>query len=926
MKKYLLVALTACALVAGCDLFVSPQQRVERAAALIQKGDYEAAAIELRNALRKEPDNARGRLLLARTELWAGDPAAAGENLERAVAAGAKPAETARLNAEIRKALGQYQALATYAARPTPGLQEYERLMFLGYAQLGLSKVDAALASFDAAVRAAGTGLPVAEARSAQAAGLAASGDVQGALSILDSVLAARPDYRPAALSKANLLLRRGDYAEAEQILSALNSGGQRSRVGVAERVTVLVSLGEVRLGQRKLAEAGQSVRELAALLPDSPVTTYMQGRLALAQGQVAVAITELQKTVRDAPALMPGHVMLGVAYLSQGNAAQAEAEFLQALEEAPDNVEVRKLLAQAQIRQGRADSAALALAPALEAGSRDPGVYALAGQARLMQGDREAGNALLERVLAENPDSPRLRLEMAGTYLATGDPQRALDLVGSVPDDVGGDAKKQIQFLALAAGKDKAAAKLAIDTLVRKNPKDARLLNLAAAWLANQGDVAGARAYLDQALAVVPADSRTLVNLGRLDMRARRNEEASKSFQSALVSDPKNGDAYLALAAMADSAGDKVGVARWLADWSKADPAAAQPRLLLARIAFRDKDPRQGHGLVDESLKLVPNSASVEAAAGQVLMDAGLYDEALGHFRNAARIDARDPTYLFGAARAQLAMEQRGAARDSLNRALALRPNWVPATVLLAQIELKERRVDAALSLADGFKKDAAGAPTGYLLEGDIRLAVGQAAQAADAYAESTKLHPSAEAAIGESRARRVARLPRPAEPLLAWLERSPDDARVRLELAQTYMADGGTGDAIREYERVLQVQPDNLIALNNLAALYGERGDPRAEPLARQALAMAPRSGPIADTLGWILFKSGNVDESLKILEQAHDLDNKNPEITYHLGAALLKAGRKSEARAALASAVDGGSTAPWVSEARKLLAEAG
>jgi cellulose synthase operon protein C len=122
------------------------------------------------------------------------------------------------------------------------------------------------------------------------------------------------------------------------------------------------------------------------------------------------------------------------------------------------------------------------------------------------------------------------------------------------------------------------------------------------------------------------------------------------------------------------------------------------------------------------------------------------------------------------------------------------------------------------------------------------------------------------------------------------------------------------------------LQAQPKSLIALNNLAWLYGERGDSRGETLARRALAGAPQSGPVADTLGWILLKSGNSEEGLKILKQAHDLDKKNPEIEYHLGAALLKAGQNDEARQALEQAIAAGAGSPWVSEARRLLAETG
>ncbi len=163
----------------------------------------------------------------------------------------------------------------------------------------------------------------------------------------------------------------------------------------------------------------------------------------------------------------------------------------------------------------------------------------------------------------------------------------------------------------------------------------------------------------------------------------------------------------------------------------------------MLARAAFAKKDPAEGRKLIDEAIKAAPNNAKVEGAAGQVLLEAGLYDEALNHFRKAADEDPREPAYDFGAARAQLALNQREAARESLNQALAINPTWLPAVGLLAQIELADKKPDAAMKLADRLKGTPASASAGYALEGDILMATGKAREAAAAYAQSGKLRP---------------------------------------------------------------------------------------------------------------------------------------------------------------------------------------
>ena len=749
--------LVGCGLLAGCDLFVSPDQRVEKAARLIEQGDYRAADIELRNALQKAPDHARGRALLARTTFWRGDAVAAERELERALAAGVPPAEVARLRADLLRALGRYADLEVYARSNDSGLDASDRAMMLGYAQLGLGQLDSARASFSAAVAAA-TGHARAEALAAEAVGQAAAGDTAGALASLDAAIEAAPGDLQVATVRANLLVQLGEFAQVEALMTPLLAAPAVDRTPVAERVAAYDALCEALLGQGKLDDAGRCVDRLAQVVPGAPLVGYLKGRMALAQGHPDEAINLLQQAVRGAPEFLPARMVLGLANLAQGNFAQAETELQRVVQGAPDNIEARQLLAQSQLRQGRVDAAATVLEPALAVAARE-GLPALA-------------------------------------------------------------------------------------------------------------------------------------SLGQLEIQAGREDSARRAYQAAI----------------------------------EANPSAPQPRLLLARLEFRGHNPVAGRALVAEAVSLSPSSAAVADAAGMVLLEAGLYDEALGQFRRASTLDERNPAHLLGAARAQLALGMSAAGRQSLERALLLRPNWPPAVVLLVQVEMRERRVPAALTLAGGLQKDPSTAPLGYLIEGDILLSTGQSARAEQAYAASARARPSREAAVGQARARVQGKVAAPEQPLAAWVKANPSDASARLELAQVLQVTGRADAAVAEYETVLRQRPDALIALNNLAWLYGERGDPKAIEVARRAVAIAPGAAPVLDTLGWSLVQAGQLDEGLKYVQQAHDLDRENPEIAYHLGVALLKSGRAADARAPLDRAIATGGDAPWVAAARAARAQAG
>jgi Tfp pilus assembly protein PilF len=96
--------------------------------------------------------------------------------------------------------------------------------------------------------------------------------------------------------------------------------------------------------------------------------------------------------------------------------------------------------------------------------------------------------------------------------------------------------------------------------------------------------------------------------------------------------------------------------------------------------------------------------------------------------------------------------------------------------------------------------------------------------------------------------------------------------------------------------------------MALNNLAWLYQQAHDPRAEPTAKRAFELAPNVSAIADTYGWILVEAGRSAEALPILERAANAHGAAPETRYHHAVALAKSGKPEEARAVLRPLRDG------------------
>ena len=123
--------------------------------------------------------------------------------------------------------------------------------------------------------------------------------------------------------------------------------------------------------------------------------------------------------------------------------------------------------------------------------------------------------------------------------------------------------------------------------------------------------------------------------------------------------------------------------------------------------------------------------------------------------------------------------------------------------------------------------------------------------------------------------------------------------DNQARLERGQQAYVDGNCQAAAIDAKSVLRDEPDNSVAVNNLAWAYFPQGDPRAEDLARRAYDVSPENGSVVNTLGWILVKKGFSKDGVKILRKADELSNGRAAVRYHLAAGLVASGEAEEAR---------------------------
>jgi tetratricopeptide (TPR) repeat protein len=102
-------------------------------------------------------------------------------------------------------------------------------------------------------------------------------------------------------------------------------------------------------------------------------------------------------------------------------------------------------------------------------------------------------------------------------------------------------------------------------------------------------------------------------------------------------------------------------------------------------------------------------------------------------------------------------------------------------------------------------------------------------------------------------------------------------------------------------DFLKALELSPNQPFVMNYLGYAWAEQGIKltEANELIVKAVEQRPRDGYIADSLGWVLYQSGDYKRAVPELERAVQLRPNDATINDHLGDAYWKVGRKLEAR---------------------------
>ena len=284
---------------------------------------------------------------------------------------------------------------------------------------------------------------------------------------------------------------------------------------------------------------------------------------------------------------------------------------------------------------------------------------------------------------------------------------------------------------------------------------------------------------------------------------------------------------------------------------------------------------------------------------------------EALKHDLLATRAIAA-PTEGMAEAYAALAGALRGQGSGDFalilaQLALRLRPGHVPSLVLAAEILGDQGHEEQALDMLGHVATSEALAPVVALRRAALLDKLGRVDEATAALRELAAAYPDKPqppARLGDllRRHKRFAEAAAAYDEALSRVS-NPDPRDWPLFYARGIAREraGDWPQAEADLKRALELSPEQPYVLNYLAHTWADQGRnlDRAKAMLLRATELRPQDGNIADSLGWVLFRIGDLKGAVEWLEKAVELEPRSSVINDHLGDAYWAVGRHREAR---------------------------
>jgi tetratricopeptide (TPR) repeat protein len=677
-------------------------------------------------------------------------------------------------------------------------------------------------------------------------------------------------DYKTAEIEYKNVLQIDSDIGQALGNLGLIYYRQGRSRQAYPfltrirdvepENLEYRSALGSLLL---EAGDAEAAWDEALFLLGKDPTNTIAPLILQSAAGRLK-RIDEARatlSTLRSSQNTAAITVALGILDANEGKLDTAKTLFEDAIELDPNYSDAHSALGNVIWAQQGAEAAEASHKAAYDSASDNVPKQLRYVQFKLRTGDAETAKELLNTLLHKMPNyTPGLTLkaQIAASEQRLDD---AIELSDKVLNFTPYNPAAILLSSRLKVGKGEAeSAVRQLERLTEIYPELAiGHYQLALANLANK-QLLKAAANLLKTLAIDPNNQEAILMQAALNARQGSPEDATRSLEKLLETNPENTPA-LSLLAQVHLAGNRLNKALEIyQSLSELLPSNPQPPQMAGDVLLRLGQRESARTSLEASLER--NSQYLPAFEGLTDLDIAdkQFDSAL------SRIDTQMATYPdseilhFLKGKVLIAQDQGESGETALRKAIELKPTFRQAYILLAAYYTSTKQPELAIqrlnALIDVNPEDI-----------DALLQLG------------------------------------------SLYEQQSDFNKARQSYQKLLTLNANHGPALNN---LAYIQTENFNETD------------KAYELAMRARNLLPSDPSIADTLGWIYYKRGDYDLALSLVKESIRKIAQHPMILYHLGKIQNARNDNEATKAALTQALELGLDGEQAEEAKEILAE--
>lgn len=363
----------------------------------------------------------------------------------------------------------------------------------------------------------------------------------------------------------------------------------------------------------------------------------------------------------------------------------------------------------------------------------------------------------------------------------------------------------------------------------------------------------------------------------------------------------------------------------------------------IYARLALRNTQFGEALTASNTALSLDPNDPRSRRLHNQILLASGQSGQALSGMREMVAQAPDDQDLRIEYARMLVQAKEYALALDEYNRVLSAQPNNVDVlyTTAILDYELgnearaaehfqKLRNTDSHGNEAHYYlgrlneEQPETAIPYfasvnggEYYLESQVRVAdlLVRQGKRDEAREHLTRIRNSQDndalkVRLYMAETRLLREQERYDEALVTFTEalgRYPNNIDLLYARAMTGQQAGNLSILERDLKAVIKQEPDNAMAMNALGYSLADKTDrlDEAQELIEKALSLEPDSAAILDSMGWVLYRRGDLNAAEKYLSRAWAKMN-DPEVAGHLAQVLIDMGNQTQARETLRKAL--------------------